>query len=177
MRKPQSCSEFLRFLPNHGVIRRFFPWTCSQVLCDRAYEFWWDLDLIWSFDHRVFGRGTNWKAFLDSNRVFTYHLLNRRLWSCCVGSTGARKIRNQRGFSSPRFLTNSTIEGPNHVQTLPNFVDMITKDLWTYPRKKSMNHSMVWEESRNSRARTGFSLERENFDSRRLVIPGGLALG
>ena len=39
-----------------------------------------------------------------------------------------------------------------------------------------MNHSMMWEESRNSRARTGFSQERKNINSRELVNPSDLAL-
>ena len=49
----------------------------------------------------------------------------------------------------------------NQVQRSSNFAGMITNDLWTYQRKESTNHSIVWEESRNSRARTGFSLERQ----------------
>ena len=43
-----------------------------------------------------------------------------------------------------------------------------------------MNHSMVWEESKNSEARLGFSQERKkhkNFNPKELVIPGGFALG
>ena len=39
---------------------------------------------------------------------------------------------------------------------------------------------MVWEESKKSRTKTGFSLERErhkNFDPKELVIPRGFALG
>ena len=35
---------------------------------------------------------------------------------------------------------------------------------------------MVWEESRNSRARTGFSQKRKNINSRELVNPSDLAL-
>ena len=34
-----------------------------------------------------------------------------------------------------------------------------------------MSHSMIWEESRNSRARTGFSQECTNFISKELVNP------
>ena len=39
---------------------------------------------------------------------------------------------------------------------------------------------MVWEESKNSRTKMGFYLERErhkNFDPKELVLPGGFALG
>ena len=39
-----------------------------------------------------------------------------------------------------------------------------------------MNHSMMREESRNSRARTGFSQERKNVNSSELVNPSDLAL-
>ena len=39
------------------------------------------------------------------------------------------------------------------------------------PWKKSSNHSMIWEESKKSRARTGFSQERKTFVSKELVNP------
>ena len=53
---------------------------------------------------------------------------------------------------------------------------MITKDLWTCPRKESTNHSMVWEELKKFRARLGFSLERKNYESKEHVNPRRLAL-
>ena len=79
LRKPQSCFEFRRFLSNHGVIRRFLPWTYSQVPCDHAYEIWWDLDLIWSLDHRVFERTRAGKRFWT-----LFHLApdEPTLWNC-----------------------------------------------------------------------------------------------
>ena len=70
LRKPHSCSVIPRFLPNHGVIRRFLPWICSQVLCDHAYKIWWDLDLIWPFDHRVSQEWRAEKFVLGSGRIF-----------------------------------------------------------------------------------------------------------
>jgi len=90
---------------------------------------------------------------------------------------GKNSVRVQKRLFSLRLLTNSTIEGPNHVQTSPNFVGMITKFLWTRPQNESMNHSMIWEESKKFWARMRFSQEHKNFDSRRLVISGELALG
>ena len=95
-----------------------------------------------------------------------------------AGSTGDTKnsARAQNEFFSSPLLRNSMIEGPNQVQISPNFVGMITKDLWTYPRKESTNHSMIWEESREYRARTGFSQERKNFVSKELVNPSRFVL-
>ena len=94
-----------------------------------------------------------------------------------VGSSDDREnsVRVQKHFSSPHPLENSMIEGSNQVQRGSNFVGTITKTLWTCPRKESMNYSMIWEESRNSRARTGFSQERKNFVSKELVNPRRLA--
>ena len=70
LRKPRSCSVIPRFLPNHGVIHRFLPWICSQVLCDHVYKIWWDLDLIWPFDHRVSQEWRAEKFVLGSGRIF-----------------------------------------------------------------------------------------------------------
>ena len=90
-----------------------------------------------------------------------------------VGSSGDRgnSVRVQKSFSSPRPLETSMIGGSNQVQRGSNFVGTNTETLWTCPRKESMNYSMIWEESRNSRARTGFSQERKNFVSKELVNP------
>ena len=76
-----------------------------------------------------------------------------------VGLTGDRKnfARAQKRFFSPRSLENLMIRGSNQIERSSKFVDMITKTLWTYLRKEATNHSMIWEESRNSWARTGFS--------------------
>ena len=80
LRKPRSCSRIRRFLPNHGVIRRFLRWVCSQCLCDRACKFWWDLNLFWSSDRQVSDRTESKNRISASGWVFTYHWLNRRLW-------------------------------------------------------------------------------------------------
>ena len=69
-------------------------------------------------------------------------------------------VQAQNGFFSPRPERNS-IEWSNQVQISPNFVGMITKELWTRPWKEFTNHSMVWEESKNSEQKQGFSLERQ----------------
>ena len=95
-----------------------------------------------------------------------------------VGLTGDRKnsARAQKRFFSPRHLKNSMIGESNQVKISPNFVGMITRDLWTCPRKESTNHFMVREESRNSRAKTRFSQKRKNVNSRELVNPSDLGL-
>ena len=62
-------------------------------------------------------------------------------------------------FFSSRPSESLMIGGSNQVQRSSNFAGMITNDLWTCPRKESMNHSMVWEESKNSEKKRGFSWE------------------
>ena len=79
-------------------------------------------------------------------------------------------------FFSPRPGKNSTIEGSNHVQISPNLVWMITGDLRTCSRKESTSHSMIWEESKKSRARTGFYQEHKNIVSKELVNPSRFLL-
>ena len=74
-------------------------------------------------------------------------------------------------LSSPRSLENLMIECPNQVQISPNFVGMITRDLWIRPRNESTNYSMVWEKSTKFKARLGFSQELKNVDSKELVNP------
>ena len=95
-----------------------------------------------------------------------------------VGSSDDREnsVRVQKSFSSPRPLETSMIGGSNQVQRGSNFVGTITKTLWTCPRKESTNYSMIWEESKNSWARTGFSQEHKNFVSKELVNPSRFVL-
>ena len=95
-----------------------------------------------------------------------------------VGSSGGRKnsVRVQKRFSSPRPLEILTIGRSNQVQRGSNFAGTITKTLCTYLSKESTNHSMVWEESRNSRARTRFCEKLKNVELRELVNPRVLAL-
>ena len=93
MRKPRSCSGIPEFLPNHGVIRQFLPWTCSQVLCDHAYKIWWGLDLIWPFDHRVIQepQAENFVSGLGLKNC--KHRLNRWLSVSLTGDQGFAHIR------------------------------------------------------------------------------------
>lgn len=46
-----------------------------------------------------------------------------------VGLTGARKNFSAEKIFSPRSMKKSMIERANYVQTSPNFVDTITRDL------------------------------------------------
>ena len=71
-----------------------------------------------------------------------------------------RRTKSRNTFQ-PAPLESLMIGGSNQVQRSSNFADMITKDLWTCLRKESMNHSMVWEELKNSEQKWGFSLERQ----------------
>ena len=74
---------FLRFWENPVFAREFldssltmewfvdsFPWTCSQVPCVHAYKIWWDFDLIWFSNHRVFQVSRAEKSFLGMGRLF-----------------------------------------------------------------------------------------------------------
>ena len=74
---------------------------------------------------------------------------------------GKNSVRVQKRLFSPRPLESLMIGGSNQVQRSSNFAGIITKDLWTCPRKESTNHSMVWEKSKNSDKKQGFSLERQ----------------
>ena len=90
-----------------------------------------------------------------------------------AGSTGDRKnpARRRNSIFALGSIQDLTIGGSKQVQISPNFAGTITKTLWTCPRKESTNHSMRWEESKNSRARTGFSQDVKNFISKDLVNP------
>ena len=90
-----------------------------------------------------------------------------------AGSTGDRKnpARRRNSVFALGSIQDLTIGGSKQVQISPNFAGTITKTLWTCPRKESTNHSMRWEESKNSRARTRFSQDVKNFISKDLVNP------
>ena len=147
-------------------IRRLNGHNCSR----RTLTGW--TDACEQLKHRC-----NWRTAENPNERKTYSPVEPTYMSTSVGLTGVRKNTVQRRFSSPWSLKNLTIDGPNHIQSSPNFVGTITKDLWTCPREESTNYSMVWEESTKFEVRLGFSQECKNFDSWWLVIPGILALG
>ena len=96
-----------------------------------------------------------------------------------VGSTGAseKPSPSRTGVSQPVFFGKLDDWGIKSSPNLTNFVGTITKGLSTCPPKESTNHSMVCEESKKIQARTGFSQERKNFNSKKLVNLRVLGLG
>jgi len=80
-----------------------------------------------------------------------------------------KNVKNKRARESRGFCTRQ--ESMDSLQG----AQRITTNLCSCPQKESTNHSMVWEESRKFRARTGFSLELKNFESKMLVNPRHLA--
>ena len=101
---------------------------------------------------------TRWEAENPNSRDF-YTPVEPTMLSLNIGLTGDRKssARRRKLCFCSRLDQDLTIRGSKQVQIPPKFAGTITKTLWTYPPKESTIHSIVWEESTKSRARTGFS--------------------
>jgi len=116
------------------VIHRFLLWTCSQVLCDYAYKIWWDLDLIWPFDHRVFPRTRAEKLFLGTSSFF----LSPVEPALANGSTGDQSFAKIRVLGFLVYCTVVVVKvsvASTSVQPALSFCFHRCIELWAFPRR------------------------------------------